>query len=217
MARVIVTGHDIGLGKIAYEQLLTDGHEVVGVCRPTWDVESEQDREWLVSNYAHFDVLINNAYELNTEKFKEPNRKIGQVELLKLFLEKWEGNNNKFIISHSSKISLKSPQKDMYLKRYSLDKKAHNRVIDEWLSHNPTGPNLCKFMIGWYTGAEEQIYIKQYEPLRNGVRELGTVDPTYYTDWLRLAINNRHLVWLNEVIVDKSDRYVNWLKYRDRR
>ena len=145
MANILVTGHDIGLGKVAYEQLLAAGHTVVGVCRTDWNLDSSDDREWLVNNFAHFDVLINNAYELDPEKLADPDRKIGQIELLNLFLQKWKDDSSKYIISHGSKISFVSPQKDKYIRRYALDKKKHAEVIDKWISNNPNGVNLCNF------------------------------------------------------------------------
>jgi len=213
MAKIVVTGHDIGLGKIAYEELLADGHEVVGVCRPDWDLDSPDDREWLVTNYAHFDVLINNAYELDPKKLADPDRKIGQIELLDCFLREWEGNDSKYIISHGSKASLRHPQKDPYLKRYALDKKAHDKFIDKWLSTKPNGPNLCNLMIGWYAGSHEQIYIKQHAQLADAVSKIDAVNPTAYTDLIKLAIHNKELVWPNVIIVDKSDRMASWKTY----
>ena len=214
MANILVTGHDIGLGKVAYEQLLAAGHTVVGVCRTDWNLDSSDDREWLVNNFAHFDVLINNAYELDPEKLADPDRKIGQIELLNLFLQKWKDDSSKYIISHGSKISFVSPQKDKYIRRYALDKKKHAEVIDKWISNNPNGVNLCNFTIGWYAGAHEQLYIKQHEWLSDGVSKLENVDPTAYTEWLKLVIRNRNLVWPNMIIVDKSDRKATWSKYK---
>lgn len=213
MTKVLVTGNDFGLGKTIFEKLSKEGFEVEGVSFPSWDLASSKDRQWLVDRYKTFDVLVNNAYELDPNNLTD--RVCGQNELLKLFLHQWKNDSSKYIISHSSKASTKLPQKHKYIKRYALDKKEHDSLITEWRKLNFVGPKVCNLRIGWYKNSQEQTYIKAYEPLYNSVKLLNPVSSEYYSDWVYMNLKNRDRVWLEEITVDTSDRqeaFNNYLK-----
>lgn len=84
---ISITGHTSGIGKFLFETLEnTKGFSITN----GYDISKEEDRQRIFEESYDSDVLINNAWHVT-----------GQLELLKLFHQKWM-YKNKIIINIGS-------------------------------------------------------------------------------------------------------------------
>jgi|TARA_R110000822_G_scaffold190410_1_gene329144 hypothetical protein len=212
MAKVLVTGHLSGIGKYIYNACIASGHTVEGVDildSTPWNVSVPEDRDWLVEQYSNYDVLVNNAYELNVYE-----RTCGQNELLKLFLDAWAGTN-KYIMSIGSTAGLKTPQRDLRLKKYSLDKQRHTKIIKAWKKTKPNGPNVCNFNMGFYVkpADEARTHLLGDSITSDYITQLDRADMSDFGDYVINILEDRESIWVDEIYVDLPDQDENRAKF----
>ena len=212
MAKVLVTGHINGIGKYIHNECIRSGHIVSGVDINDvipWDLTKSADRQWLVEKYKDYDVFVNCAYVLDLTASVS-----SQNELLKLFLDAWASTNN-YIVSAGSIAGLKNPQKDLNLKKYSLDKKRHTAIIDAWKKTKPNGPNVCNFNFGFYNDPTKTT---DSELLGGGdisgyISTLDKANVQDFGDYMVNLINDRETIWIEEVYMDYPQQDTNQLKF----
>jgi len=211
MAKVLVTGHFNGIGKYIYDKCIASGHTVQGVDildDTQWNIASPEDREWLLEQYGHYDVFVNNAYELDlTTKLSTQN------QLLQLFLDAW-ADTNKYIISIGSTAGLKRPQKDIKMKKYSLDKERHTKLIHNWRKTKPNGPNLCNFNFGFYKRPDNEPKTALLgQDVSDYVSQLDRAEMHDFGDYIINLLNDRESIWIDEIYVDLPNQDNNRTRF----
>jgi NADP-dependent 3-hydroxy acid dehydrogenase YdfG len=90
--KIVITGHNKGLGKSLSQVFKSQDNTIVGFSRTyNCDINVEEDRLTILKELETAELFINNAYD-----------PVGQTELLRKAIELWEGTN-KFIINIGSK------------------------------------------------------------------------------------------------------------------
>ncbi len=118
--KIAITGHTKGIGKSIYEVFTEHGHTVFGFSSSNgWDISNLEVRQRIIDQSLEFDIFINNAYAHG-----------GQTDLLKLFLQAWEGQK-KMIINMSSKLVFYPGKTNDFFDQYISDKKEQNIICSK--------------------------------------------------------------------------------------
>ena len=151
----------------------------------------------MLEQYGHYDVFVNNAYELDlTTKLSTQN------QLLQLFLDAW-ADTNKYIISIGSTAGLKRPQKDIKMKKYSLDKERNTKIIHNRRKTKPNGPNMCNFNFGFYKRPDNEPKTALLgQDVSDYVSQLDRAEMHDFGDYIINLLNDRESIWIDEIYVD---------------
>ncbi len=113
--KVSITGHTNGLGlalKNVLDSMIGESNTIGFSLSTGYDISNPADRERIFEESKDCDVFINNAFH-----------QTGQLELLKLFSERWNGLNKKIINIGSTIIFVDQNRiKFPFLKEYSSAK-----------------------------------------------------------------------------------------------
>ena len=72
---VRITGHTKGIGKCLYDDLVAEGHDVVGYSRSNgFDISTKQSREIIIEESKQADVFINCAWPDGDLPMTEPQQ-----------------------------------------------------------------------------------------------------------------------------------------------
>jgi len=196
--KISITGHSRGIGKSLHDMYVADGHEVIGFSRSNgYDITDPNVCSQIVQESLDCDLFVNNAYELDLT-----TKQSSQNQLLQLFLDAW-ADTNKYIISIGSIAGLKRPQKDKKMKKYSLDKERHRKLIHKWRKTKPNGPNLCNFNFGFYVKPKDDpktVMISQ--AVSDYVSQLDRLEVHDFGDYIVNLLNDRESIWIDEIYID---------------
>lgn len=120
--KIAITGHTKGMGASLKAVFEEHGHSVVGFSKSTgFDISNIDARKNILDSSFDVDLFINNAYHPTA-----------QLELLKEFVNLWEGQE-KYIINVSSKIvHIESEYFPDDVKEYKLAKTELKQFIDSY-------------------------------------------------------------------------------------
>lgn len=117
--KIAVTGHSRGIGKAILDKFSYENYDVLGFSKSSgFDISNEEDRIRILSLAKDSDIFVNNAYD-----------DVGQSDLLKKFINEWEGTN-KLIVNISSKLAFCSSEFFPKFEKYIEVKKEQNKIIE---------------------------------------------------------------------------------------
>ena len=124
MMKIVITGHNKGLGKALSQVFESEENTIVGFSRTyNCDINDEEDRQKVLKELETADMFINNAYD-----------PVGQTELLRGAIELWDGTN-KFIINIGSKCTtsfintVENPFVRNFIDVYTVAKQEQEQLI----------------------------------------------------------------------------------------
>ena len=96
---VRITGHTKGIGKCLHDDLIAEGHDVIGYSRSNgYNISDPVSRQIIIEESKQADVFINCAWPDGDLPMTEPEQFDGQTEMLKSMIQMWEGNKDKKIL-----------------------------------------------------------------------------------------------------------------------
>jgi len=122
--KIVITGHNRGLGKSLSNVFSVDGNTTVGFNKSAGcDISLDADRQLILKELETADVFINNAYD-----------PVGQTNLLREAIALWDGSN-KFIINIGSKCTtsfintVENPFVRNFIDVYTIAKQEQEQII----------------------------------------------------------------------------------------
>lgn len=118
--KIAITGHTRGIGQAIFKTFKNHGHDILGFSSSQgYNIGNLEVRQSILEQCKDCDIFINNAYDPD-----------GQTELLKMFIENWDGLN-KMIINISSKLVFYPGPTNAFFDRYISDKKEQNLICSK--------------------------------------------------------------------------------------
>jgi hypothetical protein len=186
---IVITGHTRGIGKELAGIFSKFGHAITGYSKSTGhDISLQSVRDEIVEASAEADVFINNAYD-----------SVGQTELLKSMIAKWEGTT-KTIINLSSKLVF-FPGDTSLFKEYIDQKKLQNEIVAS--RHTIALPRLINVLPGI---VDTEMSHAVFDSPRMSPRDLA--DLIYY-------LYTKPRLRIQEVIVDVPELDWSAIKIKD--
>jgi len=122
--KIVITGHNRGLGKALSNVFNVDGNTIVGFSKSAGcDISLDSDRQTILKELETADVFINNAYD-----------PVGQTNLLREAIALWDGSN-KFVINIGSKCTtsfintVENPFVRSFIDVYTIAKQEQEQLI----------------------------------------------------------------------------------------
>jgi len=122
--KIVITGHNRGLGKSLSTVFNIDGNTIVGFNKSAGcDISLDADRQTILKELETADVFINDAYDPR-----------GQTSLLREAIDLWNGSN-KFIINIGSKCTtsfintVENPFVRNFIDVYTIAKQEQEQLI----------------------------------------------------------------------------------------
>lgn len=184
---IAITGHTKGIGKAVYDLLKAEGHSLLGLSRPDYDITSNNIVE-MVKNY---DVFINNAYAPDYQTY-----------ILKSIIEEWK-NQDKIIINMSSKLAFKNSSTDKRINQYIKDKQEQNKVCIEQSTKGY--PRVCNLILGLVDTEMSKIFESD--------NKMKTTDIANFV----LEILRESPVWVQQVILEVPGYNIEDIKMCDKK
>ena len=144
---VRITGHTKGIGKCLHDDLIAEGHDVVGYSRSNgFDISNPKFRQFIVEESKQADVFINCAWPDGDLPMTKPEQFDGQTEMLKAMIQTWEGNKDKKILNLSSKSCYNESDTNDFMEMYGNAKKEQNKIVENRI--NVYGPHILNVILG---------------------------------------------------------------------
>jgi short-subunit dehydrogenase len=174
--KILVTGSSKGVGAAIAVQLHLNGHMVYPGSRSDGiDISNQEDRDYIAELLDNIDVLVNNAYD-----------PVGQLELLKIAADRWQGTNKMIVNINSKSIFADHVLPDM--EEYIQAKKAQTEFINQ--RRLQASPQILNVYLGLVdTDMSERFKAKKLE----------TVDVAKLVVEL---IELKNVVYVQEIMLD---------------
>jgi NADP-dependent 3-hydroxy acid dehydrogenase YdfG len=182
--KIAITGHTHGIGKALFD-LLSQSHDVVGYSITNgYDIGDSLVRKLIVKECKDVDVFINNAHHL-----------IGQVDLLKKFIDCWD-KQDKIIINLGSKCCHGPKYAKWYSPKYWSSKKALQKILSNRFFI--TNPKICNINPG-YVDTEMTKHIDIPDKL----------SPSIIAEYVNSMLQYKDKYWIQEVFLCHPNEVVD--------
>jgi short-subunit dehydrogenase involved in D-alanine esterification of teichoic acids len=177
--KVCITGHTKGIGQSLTTIFDSNHHQIIGFSRSNgYDINNFTIRESIIAQSLDADIFINNAYDA-----------VGQTELLKTLINKWEGTD-KLIVNISSKLAYyplgsENGEYDDYIKA----KSEQNAIIKSKIF--TCSPNILNVITGLVDTEMSAIFKSDHKILPMGLAML-----------IYDVIKYKNIVSIQEIVVD---------------
>jgi hypothetical protein len=175
--KIAITGHTKGIGKSIADKFSSENYEVLGFSKSTgFDISKEQDRINIFNLASNADIFVNNAYDPE-----------GQIDLLRKFINAWEGTNKR-IINISSKASICPPEFLPGYEQYINVKKQQNKIIVDRATVD--SPKLLNILVGLVDTDMSSIF------------NASKINPNDLADLIYTVINFGNTISVQQLIID---------------
>ena len=175
--KIAITGHTKGIGKSIANKFSSKNYEVLGFSKSTgFDISKEEDRINILNMSKDADIFVNNAYDSE-----------GQTDLLKKFIDAWEGTNKR-IINMSSKTSICPPEFLPGYEQYINVKKQQNKIIVDRATVD--SPKLLNILVGLVDTDMSSIF------------NASKINPNDLADLIYTVINFGNTISVQQLIID---------------